>query len=226
MFRRTDDSDWSRFAKGGNREREDAPEAQPPADAADLPPTAPVLPGVGVPRPPTSDLNVTLTRPVPSSSPPAPPAMAAPGASDQVETVVGRESSIQGTMRSEQSIRIQGAAQGEIESKQAVYVEDSARVNAKIVAAEITISGQLDGQVFSSGRVEIRPSGRVTGEIHAPTLVMHEGAFFDGQLKMKDRGHPDAAVAAERDVATGPVGRRMPPGGSGGSSTRNPLPSS
>ena len=36
MFRRTDESEWSRFAKGGSQDAQDAP----PADAADLPPAA------------------------------------------------------------------------------------------------------------------------------------------------------------------------------------------
>jgi cytoskeletal protein CcmA (bactofilin family) len=149
-------------------------------------------------------------------------ASAPTNAPEQVETVVGRESSIQGTIRSAHSIRVQGAAQGEIESKLAVFIEDSARVDAKVVAAEITISGQLDGQVFASNRVEIRPSGRVTGEIHAPTLVMQEGAFFDGQLKMKDRGQPPAPPGGERDLTPSSTGRRL--SGAGGAPARNAGP--
>jgi len=130
-----------------------------------------------------------------------------------VETVVGEESSIQGTIRSEHSIRIQGAAQGEIESKRAVYVEEGAQVNAKVTAAEITVSGQLDGQIFSTGRVEIRPTGRITGEVNAASLVMQEGAYFDGQINMKNRGQPEDVVSE----AGGPPGRRLP----GAASTRS-----
>src|SRR5688500_3370740 len=121
--------DWSRFSKGGNREREELAEGAAPADAADLPPAAPGMPGAGLPRSPLAEANVTLTNRPPPPPPPPPGALAASvGAREQVETVVGEESSIQGTIRSEHSIRIQGAAQGEIESKRAVYVEEGARV--------------------------------------------------------------------------------------------------
>lgn len=208
--------DWSRFTKGG-REREDAPEGVPSADPADLSPAA--SGSSGLPRGAAPDPSTLASRPPPS---PPSPAVAAPGvgSADQVETVVGAESSIQGTIRSEHSIRIQGSAQGEIESKRAIYVEEGARVSAKITAAEITISGQVDGQIFSTGRVEIRPTGRVTGEVNAASLVMQEGAYLDGQIKMRNRGQPDDGSASERETPPSPTGRRLP----GAASARNSLP--
>jgi cytoskeletal protein CcmA (bactofilin family) len=208
--------DWSRFAKGGGREREELPEGVPPDDAADLPPGMPGAPGAGMPRSQMADANVTITNRPPPPPPPPPATLGPPvGAREQVETVVGQESSIQGTIRSEHSIRIQGAAQGEIESKRAIYVEEGARVSAKVTAAEVTISGQVDGQVFSTGRVEIKPSGRVTGEVNAASLVMQEGAYLDGQIKMKNRGQPDES--GESPAGPGPAARRLP----GAASTRN-----
>ena len=208
--------DWSRFSKGGNRERDEMPEGAGPADAADLPPAPAGPPGGGLPRSQPSDANVTLTNrppPPPPSALAPPPSQTAAGPREQVETIVGQESSIQGTIRSEHSIRIQGAAQGEVESKRAVYVEEGASVNAKVTAAEITISGTLDGQIYSTGRVEIRPTGRVTGEVNAASLVMQDGAYFDGQIKMKNRGQPEDGVS---EPSGGPPGRRLP----GAASTR------
>jgi cytoskeletal protein CcmA (bactofilin family) len=169
------------------------------------------------------DVNVTLTRPAPPP-PSAPPPLAPTSipATEQIETVIGRESAVQGTIRSEHSIRIQGGAQGEIECKRSVFVEEGARVSAKITASEVTISGELDGQVFSSGRVEIKPTGRVSGEINAPSLIMLEGAFFDGQLRMKNRGQPDDATVPDRDEAPAPPpGRRGSAGPPGAAAARN-----
>src|SRR5262249_23736337 len=158
--------------------------------------------GPGAPRQQMPDANVTINnRPAPVPSPPPLPTPAA--AREAVETVVGKESSIQGTIRSEHSIRIQGAAQGEIESKHAAYVEEGARVNAKVTASEITVSGSVDGQIFSNGRVEIKPTGHVTGEINAASLIMQEGAYFDGQMKMKNRGEPDDGSAPDREAPSG-----------------------
>jgi cytoskeletal protein CcmA (bactofilin family) len=156
------------------------------------------------------DVNVTLTRPTPPAPAPAPPSLAA-ALGDQGETLVGRDSSVEGTIRSDHSIRIQGSAQGEIESKGSVVVEEGARVNAKVTAAEIVVSGELNGQVYSSGRVEIRPRGTLTGEIHAPSLVIHEDAIFEGQVQMKGRGGP--GDSGDREATGGVPGRRMPSAG-------------
>ena len=136
----------------------------------------------------------------------APPASApAPtGSSDMMpheegESIVGEGTTVDGTFRSDQSIRIRGAVQGEVESKRNVLVEDEAKVNAKITAQYIAVAGQVNGELTCPGKVEITPSGRVTGEINAGTLIMQEGAYFEGHLKMLNRGGP-----REGDVA--PVG--------------------
>jgi cytoskeletal protein CcmA (bactofilin family) len=218
-----EDSYWSRFTKGGGRERDDAQDSPPPADAApDLSSALGPPPASGMPRPPVQDVNVTLTRPPPPA--PAPPPLAptlSPG-TEQIETIIGRESAVNGSIRSEHSIRIQGAAEGEIECARSVYVEEGARVDAKITASEVTISGELKGTVFSSGRVEIKPTGRVSGEINAPSLIMLEGAFFDGQLKMKNRGQPEDATMPDRGEAPSPPpGRRGSAGPPGASAARN-----
>jgi cytoskeletal protein CcmA (bactofilin family) len=100
------------------------------------------------------------------------------------ETVVGEGASIEGAIRSERSIRIRGSVQGEIESKQRVIIEESAQVQARITAEHVTVLGEVNGSIECTGRLEVASSGRVAGEVSAGTLVIQEGAFFEGQLKM------------------------------------------
>jgi len=122
------------------------------------------------------DVNLSVSR--------APQRAVAGDLSEDVESIIGEQSTFEGNFRSESSVRVRGAVQGELESKRSVFIEERARVNAKVTGAAIVVAGEIDGQLHCNGRVEIKPSGRVTGEIHAATLVMHEGAFFEGQLKM------------------------------------------
>jgi cytoskeletal protein CcmA (bactofilin family) len=105
-----------------------------------------------------------------------------------VESVIGEQSSFEGTFKSDSSVRIRGSVQGDLVSKQAVFIEEHAKVSAKVTGASIVVGGEVDGELHCEGRVEIKPSGRVTGEINAGTLIMHEGAFFEGQLKMVKPG--------------------------------------
>jgi cytoskeletal protein CcmA (bactofilin family) len=188
MFKRGEESEWSRFSKAfttKERERdaldtglEDEPtllnsDASASVDLTAAPATSPAA------RPPTTDTNLTVARTGSLAMTPH------SGNDDDVETTIGENSFFDGTCRSENSIRVRGTAQGEIESSRSVYVEERAKVSAKVTAASIMVAGEVNGELSCSGRVEIRPSGRVTGTINAGTLVMQEGAFFDGNLKMK-----------------------------------------
>jgi cytoskeletal protein CcmA (bactofilin family) len=115
----------------------------------------------------------------------------------EVESLIGEHTSFEGTLKTEGSVRLLGTVQGEIESKSTIIVEDKARVTARLTAQQVTVAGQLDGQIFCEGRVEIRPTGRVTGEINAGALIVQEGAYFDGNSRMASGGaHPAPAPAS------------------------------
>jgi cytoskeletal protein CcmA (bactofilin family) len=191
MFKRTEEQEWTRFSKAlSSRETEEGAQAEAtepaaPAVAENTESAAPVpLPPVQSPpqqpvmsRPPVSDVNVSVSRiaqPTPRGS----------YASGDVQSVIGPQTSFSGTLNSETSVRILGSVDGEIISSQAVMIEEQARVKAKVSAEAITVAGEVTGELHCAGRVEILPTGRVHGEIQAGTLVMQEGAFFEGNLKM------------------------------------------
>ena len=189
MFKKTEETEWTRFSKAlSPREREEAEAAE--AEAAAL---APVLaPSPSLTRQASSDVNVSARSVARAAS---------VEGDEDVESTIGEHTSVDGTFKSENSIRIRGTVQGEIESQRSILIESQANVNAKVTAATVTIAGQVNGQVFCDGRVEIRPSGRVTGEINAGTLIMQEGAFFEGNLKMGGRGGASASTAPAEPVA-------------------------
>lgn len=189
MFKRTEEQEWTRFSKAlSNRESEEASETEAsettdeakeaePVTASVAAPATPATPvPPSNPRPQTNDVNVSVTRmPQPSGR---------SFSGSDVQSVIGPQTSFSGTLRSETAIRILGAVEGEIISSQSIAIEESAQVKAKVTAETITVAGEVTGEIQCVGRVEILPSGRVHGEIQAGTLVMQEGAFFEGNLKM------------------------------------------
>lgn len=198
MFKKQEESEWTRFSRAlGGTPPAPAPEADaPPLDEGDDSPTL-------VQMPPTPEPEVYMApavQPAPPEpeperewAPPAPPTAAAPVLAASIspsprlehdETVLGDGSSFDGSIRSERSIRILGAVQGEVESKQRVVVEEAAKVQARITAEHVTVLGEVNGSIACTGRLEIASSARVTGEVTAGTLVIQEGAFFEGNLKM------------------------------------------
>jgi cytoskeletal protein CcmA (bactofilin family) len=195
MFKRTEESEWSRFSKAFTGKEKDDDESSPStadnAEAAamiddDAPPTITTTP---VNRSGVPDTNLTVGRSAANAG--AYPSYS----SDDVESTIGEHTFFDGTYKSDNSIRIKGTAQGEVECAKAVFIEENAKVSAKVTASSITVAGEVNGELNCTGRVEIRPTGRVTGTINAGVLVMQEGAFFDGNLRMKQTTAAETATA-------------------------------
>jgi cytoskeletal protein CcmA (bactofilin family) len=199
MFnKKTEESEWTRFSRalGGQPAAPPDDEAVPadePAEAvtlAQMPPAetevyTPPAPPIREPEPAEAPAPAYAPAPATVSAPAfTSPALSRTLDGDGDETVVGDGASIEGTVRSDRSIRVRGSIQGEIESKQRVVVEESARVAARIVAEQVTVLGEVNGSIECTGRVEIASSARVTGEVSASTLVIQEGAVVEGNLRM------------------------------------------
>ena len=78
---------------------------------------------------------------------------------------------------------IDGEAEGEITGSE-IEIAPSAVVMARITADRLKISGQVDGEIVARERVELLPTARLRCTITTRTLVVTEGAQFDGDCKM------------------------------------------
>ena len=129
---------------------------------------------------------------------------------DQPESVsvIDRFSKFDGIFHSTRDLRVEGEVKGTIDCKGVLHIAQGANVNAKIEAENISVAGDLDGDINCKGRLQILPSGRVRGKINTVTLVINEGAFYEGELEM---------VTAEKRLASGRSARARAslPGGNG-----------
>jgi cytoskeletal protein CcmA (bactofilin family) len=124
-------------------------------------------------------------------------------AADQAESsysVIDRHSIFDGTFQANRNLRIEGEVKGTIECRGTLFVAQGANVSAKVEAESITVAGDLNGDIRCQGRLQIMPSGRVRGKVTTVTLVINEGADYEGQLEMTP---PDErpASAAPRPIA-------------------------
>src|SRR5215472_12584254 len=96
---------------------------------------------------------------------------------------ISKGSRISGKLEFGGMATIDGEAEGEIRGKN-IEIALSAVVMARITANRIKISGQVDGEIIARERIELLPTARVRCTITTPTLVVNEGAQFDGDCKM------------------------------------------
>jgi len=103
---------------------------------------------------------------------------------DAQTTVIANDAMWKGEIQSNGSVHVHGRLEGAIRANKDVFIAEDADVDATITANTVVVAGIVKGTIRSEARFEVLPSGRVSGDIVAPTLVVHEGATVSGQLRM------------------------------------------
>lgn len=99
------------------------------------------------------------------------------------ESCIGKGTKISGKLNFREPARIEGEAEGEITGDE-IVIAPGAAVSARIVAVRVTIAGSVTGEVIARERIEVMPSARLHCTLVTPSLVLNEGAQFDGDCKM------------------------------------------
>jgi len=97
------------------------------------------------------------------------------------------------------TVRIGGTFRGEIYTPDTLIVGEGARVQGKIEAGIVIISGEVNGSVRAKYRVEIHRPAVFRGDILTPSLSVDEGVIFEGQSKM---AHAPSHPAGESFLAS------------------------
>jgi cytoskeletal protein CcmA (bactofilin family) len=98
---------------------------------------------------------------------------------------VGSGTAVTGQIVFKSLLRIDGLLAGRVTSAEGILIVSAAgRVDANIAVAVARIHGTVTGDIVCTVRAELGPAARVTGDIHAPALVINRGAVFDGRCRM------------------------------------------
>jgi len=94
-------------------------------------------------------------------------------------TVVTGEASFKAMMR------IDGQMSGRVSSTGGTLViGTNGRVDANIEVAVATVHGTVNGDIIATQRLELGRSAKVSGNIQTPSLMIEQGAIFEGSCKM------------------------------------------
>ncbi|HEX7463478.1 MAG TPA: polymer-forming cytoskeletal protein [Actinomycetota bacterium] len=122
-------------------------------------------------------------------------------------TIVGHGAKLEGTVVSAGSLRIDGQVKGQINADGDVMLSPQSQVEADIRAQNVAVAGRFKGNILVKGRAEIAKGGRVEGNVTSKTLVIEEGATFQGQSVMDQQ----AVQVPEQAVPAQPVATPEPP---------------
>jgi len=99
-------------------------------------------------------------------------------------TVIDAQSHFSGNYRSDSDLIIEGSFEGEIECNGTVTVAENATLSATVRARNVVVAGAANGEITCDERFTVRPTGEMRGKAQSATLVVEEGAFFEGEFRM------------------------------------------
>lgn len=111
---------------------------------------------------------------------------------ENVHTILGAESTFEGHLTFQGTIRIDGNFKGEIATKDVLVIGQGAKVEAEIKVGSVVINGTVRGNITAENSVEIHAPARIYGNITTPALTIDRGVIFDGKCIMDpNNGSPD-----------------------------------
>ncbi len=114
---------------------------------------------------------------------PAKPTITA-STSQSAVNIIGAGTQIDGEIRSENDIRIDGKVKGTVTSKSKIAVGTTGLVDGDMICENADVSGKVFGKVEVSDMMFLKSSGYLEGDIVTGKLVVEAGARFTGSCKM------------------------------------------
>ena len=101
-----------------------------------------------------------------------------------VHTILGPESTFDGKLVFEGTVRIDGTFKGEIQTADILVIGQGARVEATAHVGTIIVNGELKGDIIAAQRVELNAPAIVRGNISTQELTIAKGVVFEGNCHM------------------------------------------
>jgi cytoskeletal protein CcmA (bactofilin family) len=95
---------------------------------------------------------------------------------------------IQGELRGEEDLTINGRMEGEIELKDhSLLIGPDGKIKAEITAKNVTVAGSVIGNINASELVEIKSTGSVVGDLKCSRILIVDAAKFKGSIDTQTR---------------------------------------
>ena len=124
-----------------------------------------------------------------------------------LNTIIGRGTVFEGTMKVDNSVRIDGVFKGELSCSGALTISQSGETHAHLEGKEIYINGVVRGTVHAE-KVRLDSQAHFVGDLYTKALSVAEGAVLHGSCVMDHdekagNGHKGPAVKPEQALASG-----------------------
>jgi len=105
------------------------------------------------------------------------------GSGSKIEAVIGPQTEIEGSVRTNEGIRVDGKIKGGVNAE-AVFIGIAGAVFGDITANKVVVGGKVKGNVAASDTLELLSTGQIMGDIKTSKLIIADGAAFEGNCQM------------------------------------------
>lgn len=113
----------------------------------------------------------------------------------KIDTIIGQNSKLEGTINASGTVRIDGTYIGDIHADGDVIVGETGVINGNIFSNNLAITGKVEGNVSCRGLLEILPHGKLIGDIEVRNISISDGAVFSGKCSMISEDFSKEAAA-------------------------------
>jgi cytoskeletal protein CcmA (bactofilin family) len=97
---------------------------------------------------------------------------------------LGPRDVLQGRLEIQGDLRVAGQVEGDLKASGDVSVDSGATVQAAIEGANVSVRGEVTGNVTARRRLTLGGSGRLNGDVRVSRLTVEDGATLNGNVTM------------------------------------------
>ena len=98
---------------------------------------------------------------------------------------LGPRDVLQGRLEIQGDLKVAGTVEGELKASGDVSVDSTANVQATIEGSNVSVRGQVNGNVTARRRLTLGGSGRLNGDVRVSRLTVEDGATLNGNVTMQ-----------------------------------------
>lgn len=98
---------------------------------------------------------------------------------------LGPRDILQGRLEIQGELHVAGTVEGDLKASGDISVDAGATVQAAIEGANVSVRGQVTGNVTARKRLLLGGSGRLNGDVRVARLTVEDGATLNGNVTMQ-----------------------------------------
>ena len=105
---------------------------------------------------------------------------------------LGGGTTVEGTISSENSVRVDGTIKGKLICKNTLTVGLNGEIEGEVEAKNAIVGGKIKGKIKITEKLVLESKSVLLGELKASKLIIDEGAVFEGSSDMGQKKNEPA----------------------------------